>query len=225
MGAYKYIGNFWDDYFTFRNTRNENQQLTDELFQLKQENFLLKMRLRKMEEEEGVSSSLKSIHDSILSARVIGLDQGNIYKSLLINRGTLDGIRKDMVVLDQSGYLIGRIINPISFSEARVQLITDHELGVAVYSQEKDVTGILKGKANGTCSLNYILATDERIKQGQTVYSSGFDGIFPPGIPVGETLSVHENKSLFKSILVKPFFSFKDLDRVAIIMVNTKSFF
>jgi rod shape-determining protein MreC len=223
--VYKVIGDFWDAYFRFQSTREENQELAQELFYLKQENLLLKMRLRKIEEERDITSSLKLIHENILSARVIGLDQRNIYKSLIINRGTLDGIRKDMVVLDRHGNLLGRVINPVSFGEARVQLITDSEMGVAVYSEEKDLTGILKGDTNGFCSLDYILATDERVKQGQSVYTSGFDGVFPPSIPVGETFSVLEDKALFKSILVRPFFSLKDLDRVAVIMLETKSLF
>lgn len=191
--------------------------MREELFFLRQENNFLKNELRTFKTEKEIQDALTHVYGSLLVGSVIGVDAGNWYKSVVIDRGSLDGIKKDMVVLDRHGRLTGRVIGPIALREARVQLITDEDCRVGVYSDKKGVNGILAGDANGFCLMKYILSTNKDVVSGEEVITSGFDGIFPAGIKVGRIVSITDGSMPFKNILVKSYFDFADLSQVAIL--------
>jgi len=214
------VGNIWKDYFHLKNVNKDNKRLQEEIFSLKQENDLLHKAMRNLLAENDMRGKLTEIDQNILAARVVGLDHSNVYKSVIINRGSTDGIKKNMVVLDKLGHLVGRVIGPISIKEARIQLITDSESGVSVYSQENRVQGIVSGDGRGGCVLNYILTTNEELQEDEALFTSGFDGIFPSGIPVGQIVSLTRTTSLFKDIKVKPYFDFRHLEPVAVLTIG-----
>jgi rod shape-determining protein MreC len=215
----------WEGYFSLRGVHERNRVASEEMSRLSQENLLLREYLKKFKNEEEVEKIAKKINENVIHARLIGLDSSNFYKSLVINKGSLDGISKDMVVLDRSGNLVGRVIEPVVFKEARVQLITDNTSGVSVYSQSEESIGILTGEANGLCRLKYILTTDSNLQKGDTLITTGYDGIFLPGIPVGEIISVTTTSGLFQEIKVMPFFNFRSLSQMAILQINPKELF
>jgi len=224
VSFFRSIGRFWNSYFYFRDVHKQNQIMREELFFLRQENNLLKNSLEKFKTDREIREGLKALHENILPAQVVGLDASNLYKSMIINRGSLDGLRKDMVVLDRDGRLVGRTLGPISLKEARVQLITDNESGVGVFSQGSRVSGVLSGDGEGKCVLKYVLATLE-ISEGEEVLTSGKDGIFPSGISVGRIAAVVADVSLFKTIIVEPYFDIHRLDWVAVIKKNPLEIF
>lgn len=225
VSFFQKIGELWKGYFHLRNVHIQNQKMREEIFFLQQENNFLKNALQKFRNEKEIRDNLLEIHENILVARVIGVDASNYYKSVVINKGSLDDLKKNMVVLDKDGNLVGRTVEPISLKEATVQLITDPESGVSVFSQEKKEMGVLTGDARGQCSLNYILSTTEDISKGEEIITSGFDGIFPPGIKAGKIISTTPSTSLFQVVRVKPYFDFRKLDQVAIIMIDPKEIF
>jgi len=214
------IGKLWKNYFYFRNVQTQNQRMREEMFLLRQENNLLRNALQKLKSEKEVEENISKIYQNILPAQVIGLDASNLYKSATINKGSLDGIKKNMVVLDKDGNLVGRIVGPITLKEARVQLITDSESGVGVFSQINKVMGVLSGDANGLCSFNYVLVTEQGISDGEEVVTSGYDGIYPPRIKIGKIILMEDTTSLHKEIKVEPYFDFRYLDRLAVITTD-----
>jgi len=219
------IGNIWKGYFNLRKAHIENEEIKKELFFLTQENNLLKNALKNYKTEKEIMDLLQKLNQNILNARVVGIDASNYHKSVIINKGSLDGIAKNMVILDKSGNLVGRIVGPISLKEARVQLITDNECGVSVFTQREKALGILKGDGKGGCKLDYILSTDQNVFEGDSLKTSGFDGIFPPGIAVGEIAAISHTGELFKEIKVRPHFEFRNLDQLAVIMVESKDLY
>lgn len=225
VSVFQGIGNLWKNYFGLHNAQRDNQRLLEEVFRLNQENSLLRGMLRTYKTEKEMLNHLLELEKRILPARVIGMDASNLWKSVVLNKGSLDGVKKDMVVLDKQGHLVGRVVDPISFKQARVQLITDTESGVHVIPQGKEVPGIINGMGNGQCHLEYILATDIAIVEGDRLITTGFDGIYLPGVLVGSVFSVVENVSLFKEIKVVPAFKIQNLDLLAIIMVDANEFF
>jgi rod shape-determining protein MreC len=214
------IGKLWKNYFYFRNVQAQNQRMREDIFLLRQENNLLRNVLEKLRNEKEVEENISKIYQNILPAQVIGLDASNLYKSATINKGSLDGIKKNMVVLDKDGNLVGRIVGPVTLKEARIQLITDNESGVGVFSQINKVMGVLSGDANGLCSFNYVLVTEPGISDGEEVVTSGYDGIYPKGIKIGKIISMEDTTSLHKEIKVEPYFDFRYLDRLAVITTD-----
>lgn len=218
------IVNLWQNYFYLQNVQRHNQELREEIFILQQENNLLQNAIRRFRGEKEIRESLLAIRESVLVAQVIGLDASNFYKSLVIDKGALDGLKKNMVVLDGKGHLVGRTVEPISLKEAKVQLITDTGSGIGVFTQKR-VMGVLTGDARGRCSLNYILATTKDISMGEEVVTSGFDGIFPSGIKVGKIISITESDPLFIRVKVQPYFDFRQLYQVAVVKIDPKDLF
>ncbi|MGB8951340.1 MAG: rod shape-determining protein MreC [Candidatus Aminicenantales bacterium] len=215
---FRFFENMWHRYVYLRHVQTQNQKMRAELFILRQENRLLENLFRKLQEKQAVEKFLASIHHSFLLANVTGVDATNVYKSIVINKGKRHGVEKDMVVVDKLGNLVGRVVGPISVDEAAVQLITDDRSGVSVYSTNKKAIGVLTGEKGGRCQLKYILATNEDIREGEELLTSGFDKIFPSGIKVGKVMAITAESSLFKKILVMPNFNFSELNLVAVII-------
>lgn len=222
VSFFRGLKSYWGEYFYFRDVQRQNQALRDEAFQLRQENLALKNLLLKLRGEQEVRSLLSTVSRSILVASVIGIDPAQVYKSIQLNKGMADGVRKDMVVLDRKGRLVGRVVEPVSGGESRVQLISDVDSGVGVLTERFRVVGVLQGDADGKCRLKYIVKTSREVTEDEEVLTSGLDGIYPPGIPVGRIISVTENTELFKKIVVQPYFDLSDLDLVAVFTVDLR---
>jgi rod shape-determining protein MreC len=220
------IGNVWENYFYLRNVQDQNEELNEEIFYLRQENNLLRNALQMFRNEREIQENLLKMHENILPARVIGLDPSNFYKSVIINRGTLDGLKKNMIVVDKNGNLVGRIIDSISLKEARVQLVTDNASGISVFTQRR-IQGILVGDGEGQCLMKYVLATttSDEISEGEDLITTGYDRIYPSGITVGRIVSITTDNSIHKHIIVDPYFDFRYLDQIAVIMKDPKDFF
>jgi rod shape-determining protein MreC len=217
---FRKVSDIWNGYFYLKDVKKDNEKLKEEIFSLRQENDLLRKAIENLRGERKMRETLSNLGQNILAARVIGLDHSNVYKSVIINKGSIDGVKKEMVVLDKQGRLVGRVVGPVAIKESRIQLITDPESGVSVYSQPNRVQGIVSGDGRGRCVLKYILSTNEELQKGDSLITSGFDGIFPSGIPVGKVISVVRTTSLFHDIRVKPYFDFRDLEPVAVLRIR-----
>lgn len=215
----------WKNYFGLHRAQQDNQRLREDVFRLNQVNSLLQSMLGIHNTEAEMRKKLIELEGSILPARIIGIDASNVWKSLVINKGSLDGVKKNMVVLDKQGHLVGRVVDPVTFKQARVQMITDTESGVHVKPEGKSVHGIISGIGNGLCGLEYIHATDTLIVEGDRLITTGFDGIYMPGVLVGYVVFVKGNLSLFKEVRVVPAFEINDLDLLAVITADINEFF
>jgi len=218
------IGSIWNNYFALRDAQKRNRRLSEENFSLLQENIILKQSLRRYQTEAFLQQLYGRLSDLVIGAQVIGMDSVSPYKSVVINRGSLDGLAKNMVVLDVSGNLVGRVYE-VGLKEATVQLITDDRSGVSVTTAEGRGLAILKGRGELLCELDYSLTKDEDPKEGDTLLTTGFDNIYPPGLKVGIVLTVKKQPELFKYVDVQPFFRLRQLDRLAVIGVDKHVFY
>lgn len=225
ISFFQKTGDGWKGHFALRGVNKENKSLKEENFVLSQENDLLRSILTKYKNEKELEETFKQIHENIITARVIGIDPSNIHRSITINRGSRDGISIDKAIVDRSGFLVGRISGPVALKQARVQLITDIDAGVSVLVEDTQLIGILAGDAAGLCRLNYILNTEVSPEIGTKVITNGYDGIYPPGIPVGSIIKIEDTDKLFKNIYIKPHFSLADLDRIAVVGLDANDFY
>lgn len=222
------ISGLWKNYIYVRDSRVRAQRLEAENLRLEQENRLLRESLRRYCSEDEMTRLLEDVETAIITARVIGIDSANPWKSLTINRGSMDGVRRNMVVLDGHGMLVGRVIGPVTMHESRVQLLTDNQAGISVSGPNGAPLGILSGhmEREGYCRLSYILATSSAsLEEGDPLVTTGYDGIYPPGIQVGVIVRVRNTPDLFKDILVKPFFDLNQVGRLVVLKVDTAGFF
>lgn len=212
------ISDWWRGWADLRGARDENQALKREAFFLRQDNRFLRDALGAFQSEAVLRRNLEAFRGALVAARVVGADEGNIFKSVLIDRGARDGLRPGLAVCDKHGRLVGRTVEPVISGASRVQLITDDESGVSVIGEKDRFVGILSGDAAaGRCRLKYIVITAPGGTEGDLLLTTGFDGIYPAGIPVGRILSVSGGGGLFKSIVVEPLFRLEELDVVGVI--------
>lgn len=171
--------------FTFKENKilkNELEQLRNKDFQveyLKSQNEFLKRTLEKDKITE---------FESVI-AKVL-LDKKSPYlKSIVINRGSKSKITRGMPVVD-GNYLVGRVVE-VNYLSSRVLLLNDLNSRIPVTLGEDAVQAILTGKGEANPKLEY-LPEKYSINEGITVFTSGKDGIFSGGIPVGEAILVDE---------------------------------
>jgi len=217
VSAVRGIRSVWTNYFDLRRVRQDNQKLKQELFFLNQEKRFLEDRLLLFRSEAEVRESLAAFRKSLITARVVGADAGSYFRSVILDKGSSDGIKLDMAVCDRFGNLVGRTIAPVSLKETMVQLITDPESSVSVISATDRIVGIVSGRQGAYCVLKYILASVGGGKEEEELITTGFDKIYPAGIRVGQILSIKPTSSVFKDIVVKPYFSFAALEVVAVL--------
>jgi rod shape-determining protein MreC len=152
------IGSLWNGYFDLRGVRRENQKLKRENFFLSQDIRFLEDRLQNTRSEAELRASLAEFEGSLVAARVIGVDSANPHQTIVIDKGSFDGVGKNMAVCDRSGALVGRTIVPVGLKTAMVQLVTDKDSSVSVRSVVAGLTGSMTGRSADVCDLRYVLA-------------------------------------------------------------------
>jgi len=215
------IGGIWSGYVDLVHVRKENQKL-------KKENQKLKFDLSRLEEEAQASKRLRKLLDftqavdfDMIPAQVVGRDPSGWYNTLLIGKGAKDGLRQDMAVVSHQG-VVGRIVS-VSGNYAKVLLIIDQNSAVDALIQESRRKGILIGGPGKLCRLNYISPL-YTINAGDSIVTSGLDGIFPKGLPLGTVKNVEsEKRDMFQKILVRPAVDFSRLEEVLVILGNHDS--
>jgi len=159
------------------------------------------------------------VETDVVTARVVGADALGLSRSLAIDRGTLDGVRKGAAVLAPEG-VVGQVLLAARHA-ARVLLITDHNSGVDGIVQRTRARGIVEGALGGGCGLKFVKRT-ERLEVGDLVVTSGMDGIFPKGLPIGHIVAIDKRgQSLFQYATVEPTVDFGRLEEVLVAAVPT----
>lgn len=159
-----------------------------------------------------------SLNYETISARVIGRDLEDWFDSLVIDKGSKDGIKVDSPVISEEG-VVGRIISVGKYS-SRVMLLTDINSRVGVLIQETRTPGILEGRRGDGCVLTFIDKTTE-IKPGMNVITSGYGMIFPKGLFVGKVNEVELVSDLYKQAKVK---LGVDINRIEYVLVVIRNF-
>jgi rod shape-determining protein MreC len=219
-GGYGLLKGAWNRYLYLRDVEDQNRGLRQEAFRLRQENLLLNRGLNKLQDQEAAARVLSGLHSAFVMASAIGVDAVNVRRSIIIDRGTHDGLRPDLPVVDAQGRLVGRTIKPLTPFQATVELLTNQNFSAGVVTSVSKVVAVLSGdEKTGLCRLKYVLASNEALAEGEELLTSGFDKIFPPGIPVGKIVSVKGEAALFKTIMVRPFMEIRDLGVLAVLMV------
>ena len=179
-------------YSEYSQLKEENVQLKDQVYD---PNFLIfeNKQLRKLLDEQ-VASSV-----NLISSRMI-LDKRSPYlNSFIINSGSNKKIKNGMEVLDGKNF-IGRIVN-VNFFSSRVLLVSDLNSKIPAVVEPAGYHAILSGTGKAKPILEF-LPENHTVQSGNKVYTSGKEGIFSPGIPIGEVIMDAENilVSLFSDL-------------------------
>ena len=190
------------------NLYNKNIKLKEENAQLKEQiydpNFLIfeNKQLRQLLDEQVTSSA------NFVSARVILDKQSPYLNSFIINSGSNKEIKNSMAVLDGKNF-IGRIVD-VNFFSSRVLLVTDLNSKISVLIEPSGHHAILSGRGKNKPTLEY-LPKNHKVQSRNKVYTSGKEGIFLPGIPIGRVIKNSEKITVSL---------FSDLSQITFVNIN-----
>ena len=164
--------------------------LYEEYNQLIVENNELKNNISKSDFLELENSQLRKLINeqvssptNLLSARVMLDKQSPYLNSFVINIGSNKDIKNGMTVLSGK-YFIGRIVD-VNYFSSRVLLVSDLNSKIPIISEPSGSHAILSGHGKKELTLEY-LPENHNVQNGDKIYTSGKEGIFNPGVPIGE---------------------------------------
>ncbi|MBN2551502.1 MAG: rod shape-determining protein MreC [Spirochaetales bacterium] len=163
-----------------------------------------------------------------IAAEVIARDPGNQFSTIMVNRGTIHGMREGMpVIAFQRGLqgLVGRVVL-VSLATSTVQPITDPNSYVAARLQSSRFDGLIAGSQSMADMLvmSYVkkLAVEE-VQYGELVITSGMGRLFPEGIHIGRVREMTaKGYEASLELEVEPIVDFSRLEFVYIIDTEQK---
>lgn len=219
-GIGKWFTNKADYFNSVKKLTKKNKELESQVNELTEENSLLAQnkyeleRLRDLYQLDQDYSSYEKI-----AANVIGKDSGNWFDIFTINKGSKDGIKKDMNVISGGG-LVG-IVTDVGKDYAKVRAIIDDESSVSVSFANTSDTGIVSGDLklmdDGVMNVTEVLK-DAKVTEGDMVVTSKISDKFVPGILVGYVTNIKlDSSELTQSGQINPVVDFKHIDEVLVI--------
>jgi rod shape-determining protein MreC len=152
---------------------------------------------------------------SAVAARIAGADVGGLFRTVTLNKGERDGVEKGMAVIAADG-VVGRIV-ATSPHASRVLLAVDASSGVDAVVQRTRARGIVEGGSEAGCRLKFVKRREELLV-GDRVITSGLDGIFPRGVPIGRIVGVpQDDRGLFQTAEVEPAVDLSRLEEVLVV--------
>ncbi len=192
---------------------------------LKEENSKLKEQVRELEILKSENNTLKEYVNlknkysefATVPANVIERSYSNYEKIIVINVGSNDGIQENMPVISESG-LVGRVLS-VTDNTAKVQTIIDTASTISATISTSSESILLKGTISNDKNLRATsIPVEVSILQGDEVVTSGFGGIFPKGILIGNIAEVVNTKNeLDRYANVNPATDFTKLETVLVI--------
>jgi rod shape-determining protein MreC len=210
----------WTGYLDLRGTRRDNQRLVERVRNLEtllQERGHLAREAERFRELLGLREILPM---ATTVADVVARDGLPWYRTILINKGSEDGLALEDPVISPTG-VVGRII-AIGPHAAKVQLLQDRDSGAGVLIERSRVTGVVSGQVGfsdtGSSDLvmKYVPETAD-VVVGDVVVTSGQDRVYPKGLVVGRVRVVGKGSGLSKDILVEPSARFSQVEEVLVV--------
>lgn len=210
------VHDVFTNYFYLRGVRKENADLKDQVEQMRLEQVRLQQDAAQAHRLQALLGFKEQFISQTLAAQVIGTSGSDASRIIYIDKGTSDGVRDNMAVITPDG-VVGKIAKAFS-STSQVLLISDQSWGAGGILTQSRLQGIVKGTQSGDVQMAYIMS-DNQVKLGEPIITSGGDRIFPKGLPIGSVREVSPGKDLFLNIRVKPA---ADLNRLEEVLVITK---
>ncbi|MET0803852.1 MAG: rod shape-determining protein MreC [Acidimicrobiales bacterium] len=165
--------------------------------------------LRRLQEQLGLTPP-EGVE--VVAANVISEAVSNFDRTIEIDKGADAGIEVDMPVQTEAG-LVG-VVDSVTFTSARIRLITDTTVNVGVRHAESGDVGIAHGQGEGKpLFIESAFGAGTEVADDDVFVTAGPDGSnFPPGVPVGRAVQVRGAANpLEQEVFIDPY---ADLDRL-----------
>jgi rod shape-determining protein MreC len=212
--------NFFRQIFNFQSIAAENEQLKQRLTEMESELHNARLQSAENERLKGLLDLRDQGTYQTVPARVIARDPSIWFNTITISRGSSSGVKVNMPVVSATG-IVGRVIT-VSPWASQVMLVTDEKAGAgAVVGQlgQSGALGSVRGRPDlGLIEMRYVSGM-EKVVVGDYVVTTGQDGIYPPGLNVGEIVDVKNGTATQPhQILIRPGARLDRLEEVAVLL-------
>ncbi len=207
----------WQHYFALQSTVRENEAL-------RIENDALKLAISQLQSKAAEADrlglllhfKLNNEKAAMVGARVIGASAGTASRTIEIDRGERDGIRRNQPVITPDG-AVGKVIE-VYRDSAQVLLLTDKDSGVGAMLVDSRIQSPVGGTGELMLYMKYVAAEDT-VNVGEKIVTSGMDKIFPRDVPVGTVVEVRPGTP-FKQVRVAPAAKLDRLEEVFVLLTQ-----
>jgi rod shape-determining protein MreC len=213
-GVVNGVQDSWQNYFALQQVRAENERLRTELAQLRVQVQQERARAVRAEELEKLLGYQRALRVDTIAAGVIGASASLDFRGITIDRGTTHTVNANMAVIAPAG-LVGRVVTPTAHA-SKVQLMIDQNAAAGALVERTRAQGIVVGTGVEMLRMNFVPVTAD-VKAGDTVVTSGVDGIYPKGFVVGKVEQVDNGNGIYKNIRVRPSVEFNRLEDVLVV--------
>ncbi len=173
-------------YISLHDLSEQNKQLQRDVGKLKLENEYLKSQLSAADRAVALQAYQTRNPSKTIPARVIATGTGTNSHVVFIDRGSPRGVQRGMAVITPDG-IVGKVIAAFP-TAAQVLMVDDPTFAAGVISQKHRVRGTVRGLGQSKCQVDFI-QNEEPVDVGEMFYTTGDDGVFPEGLPVGRVTS------------------------------------
>ncbi len=208
------LHNAWTGYVNLRGVRTENDQLKRQLGELQVQNQQQRAAAERAHQLEALLGFQKPLDIKTIAAGVIGAGASPDFRTASIDRGSGDGLKTNMAVIAPTG-VVGRIVT-LAPRASKVQLLVDRNAGAGALVERSRAQGVVLGAGEDLLRMEYVSGVAD-VKTGDTIVTSGIDGIYPKGFVIGYVESVDKGNGIYKVIRVRPSVDFSRLEDVLVV--------
>jgi len=231
-GIYKFNSSLKDSVtfiLNFSNVKKENEELNKKNSEL--ESKLLDYDSLKEENEklrEMVNFKNENSEYDYIGCDIIGKSGSGLIDQFVINKGSKDGIEKQMIAITEKG-LVGQVTS-VGSNWSIIQTLSNANIAVSGYVERTKENGIVQGYNNGNnkllAKLSY-LPLDSDVKKGDVICTSDiatpYPGLYPKGIRIGSVTDIEEDKGkVMKNAIIEPYVDFNKIQEVFIVIPKNK---
>ena len=191
----------WTTYLDWKGLRADHTRLRAEVTALR----LRQLRQDELEVENSRLRGLVTLRERLptqtIGAEVVGREWNGFTRGLTVDRGRADGVERLAPVIVTHG-VVGRVAG-VRRSSAVIQVLTDPASSIGGVVNRTRAQGLVEGVAGGKLRLK-LAASEEGVKVGDLVFTSGIGELFPKGLPLGRVLRVYPPTGLFRTAELEP---------------------
>jgi rod shape-determining protein MreC len=214
------IRDAWSGYGNLRGVRAENDQLKRQLGELQVQIQQERARAERARQLERLLGFQQELTIETIPATVIGASASLEFRGITIDRGSNATVTANMAVIAPTG-LVGRVVTPTQHA-SKVQLLIDRNAAAGALLERSRAQGIVIGENKDTLRMDFVPATAD-VKKGDTIVTSGVDGIYPKGFVIGKVEEVNNGNGIYKAIRVRPTVDFNTLEDVLVVKTRPAS--
>lgn len=200
---------------------NDEKNVTQSESYLIQKNVNASLEKEIQELKEALDLNRTLTEYTPINATILSRNKSYWFNQLMIDKGSRDGIKKDMAVVTKDG-LVGKV-SRVYRNSSEIKLITsddvNYKISVAIQTGNGDSYAILNGyDSDMECVMVTGVDKMSTVKKGDTIVTSGLGGMFPGGIYVGVVQDIKSDKyDLSKTLYIKTSQDFNNIHYVTVL--------